>query len=103
MFKSGLKKQTESVVSEVTTRIKDLSGMLQIPLSFTIKSEVKASAYAKMDDTTNSALYEIIECAVQEGYKVSQVATNTTNIKGVTGNSTITMYTIILNKTYQVL
>lgn len=99
MFKSGLKRQTESVVSEVTTRIQELSGMPQVPLSFTIKSEVKASAYAKMDDTTNSALYEIIDCALSEGYQVTQLATNTTNIKGATGNSTITMYTLILNKT----
>lgn len=100
MLKTGLKRQTENIVNEVTERIHSLSGMPQIPLSFTIKSEVKSSAYAKMDDTTNSALYEIIDCALSEGYQVSQLATNTTNVKGVTGNSTITMYTMILTRTY---
>lgn len=101
MFKSGLKRQTESVVSEVTDRIQSLSGMPQIPLSFTIKAEVKASAYAKMDETTNNALYDIIDCALTEGYEVGKLSTNTTNIKGVSGSSTITLYTMILNKTYK--
>lgn len=99
MLKTGLKRQTENVVNEVTERIHNLSGMPQIPLAFTIKAEVKSSAYAKMDETTNNALYDIIDCALTEGYEVGQLSTNTTHIKGATGNSTITMYTLILNKT----
>lgn len=100
MLKTGLKRQTENVVNEVTDRIQSLSGIPQIPLSFTIKAEVKASAYAKMDETTNNALYDIIACALIEGYEVGHLATNTTNIKGVSGSSTITIYTMILNKKY---
>lgn len=91
------KKQSEQIVESV----KEYMGAnmaYTMMLNFTVKQNIKGTAYSKFDKAYTDTLNEILMEITRRGYSVKTMTAIPTSQKGINGATTITQYTLLIEQ-----